>query len=143
MKYMFVLFYMLASLLPVTAFAHGTGSYTKKYQPTEIKKPATVAVADHYQLSIHIQGNDVQIVVNDSKGNPVELGMSSATVFVSSGKKDSLFKLYADDNNKLVGNGEFDETKDLKFEVSIHIAGEKPFSASFKPFVSDKPTSVR
>ena len=143
MNYIFALFYLLASLLPATGFAHGAGSYTKKYQPNEITKSASVAIADRYQLSIHIQGNDVQILVNDSKGKPVKLGTSSATIFVSSGKKDSWFKLYADDHNKLTGTGKLDPDKELKLEVSIHIAGEKPFNASFRPFVSKNPTSIR
>ena len=147
MKFVLVITYLLVLMLPATSFAHGGGgnTYTKKYQRQKTHKPApaTIAAADRYQLSIHINGKQVHLTVNDNNGKPVELGMSSATVFVLSGTTDSHFKLYADDNNLLVGSGEFEETKDLKFEVSIHIAGEKPFSASFKPFVSDKPTSVR
>ncbi len=139
MKYFAFLPFFMVFLISSPVFAHETGA---SVQQNRVPEPA--AVEKRFQLALTLVGNEVRLAVKKFDGSPVEIGISSATVFVVTGNKQTWFRLDPnEDEDILAGTGEFISDKNTKFEVTLHLPGEKPINASFTPAVSKAPTAMR
>ena len=138
MKHFAFLFFFMVFIVSSPAFAHGTGAPVQQN-----REPEPAAVEKRFQLALTLVGNEVRLAVKNIDGSPVEIGISSATVFVVTEKK-TWFRLDPNEDEEiLTGTGEFISGKNTKFEVTLHLPGEKPINASFTPAVSKAPTTMR
>ena len=138
MKHFAFLFFFMVFIVSFPVFAHDTSASIQQNRELE-----PVAVEKRFQLALTLVGNEVRLAVKNIDGSPVEIGISSATVFVVTEKK-TWFRLDPNEDEEiLTGTGEFISGKNTKFEVTLHLPGEKPINASFTPAVSKAPTTMR
>ncbi len=132
---MFRVFALILLLLTGTALAHGPekGPDLRWRSPVLSFDPGAPPKSNAVKLDLAVDGQTIKLFVTDVYGNPVDIDIAEAKVFISSAGKTSWFSMRPASMNMLSGEGDFVRDADMRVDVTLRLPGQKPITKVFWP----------
>lgn len=121
-------------LLPGALTAHGSAPPPKTV-PTApgLTGSLTPQATQDIRLDMKVAAQKITLFVTDQYKQPVDIGLASATAYVSTNSSTLILKLLPEDENFLTGEGFFNPSRDMKVRVTLRLPGRRPINQEFMP----------